>query len=114
MHTRLIDWDHAAVGPVAYDISTFLNRFPSEDRLAILHMYEARMRGAGWNLPTSPDLNELFETAELARIANRAIWPALAACEQGAGWAYAELEEIERWFDGLAPVLPLDDACARS
>ncbi len=27
---RLIDWDHAAVGPISYDLSTFLMRFPSE------------------------------------------------------------------------------------
>src|SRR6266542_6642908 len=28
LHARLIDWDHAAVGPASYDLSTFLLRFP--------------------------------------------------------------------------------------
>jgi hypothetical protein len=114
MHARLIDWDHAAVGPVAYDLSTFLNRFSGRDRMAILRLYEQEVGRAGWSLPSSAELNVLFETAELARVANRVIWPALAACEEGADWAYAELEEVERWFEQLEPVLPLDDLCAQS
>jgi hypothetical protein len=114
MHARLIDWDHAAVGPVAYDLSTFLNRFSGRDRMPILRLYEQQVGRAGWSLPSPAELNILFETAELARVANRVIWPALAACEEGADWAYAELEEVERWFEQLEPVLPLDDLCARS
>jgi hypothetical protein len=113
-HVRLIDWDHAGVGPVSYDLSTFLGRFPSRDRSAILRLYEEAIAGAGWRLPPPTELNFLFETAELARIANRVIWPALAAYEDDAGWAYAELEEVERWFEQLAPILPLGDPCAQS
>jgi hypothetical protein len=112
MHARLIDWDHAAVGPVAYDLSTFLYRFSSRDRMPVLRLYEQEVANAGWRLPSPAELNVLFETAELARVANRVIWPALAACEEGADWAYAELEEVERWFEQLEPVLPLDDLCA--
>jgi hypothetical protein len=111
---RLIDWDHAAVGPVSYDLSTFLYRFPGRDRSAILGLYEEEIGRAGWRLPSTGDLNVLFETAELGRIANRVIWPALAAREDGADWAFAELREVERWFEQLAPILPLDDAWARS
>lgn len=114
MHARLIDWDHAAVGPVAYDLSTFLTRFSSRDRMPILRLYEEEVGRVGWRLPPPAELNFLFETAELARVANRVIWPALAACEEGADWAYAELEEVERWFEQLQPVLPLDDLCAQS
>jgi Phosphotransferase enzyme family len=111
---RLIDWDHAAVGPVSYDLSTFLYRFPDHARASILRMYEEEVAGAGWRLPSATELNVLFETAELSRIANRVIWPALAAAEHDADWTYAELQEVERWFEQLGPALSLDDACARS
>jgi aminoglycoside phosphotransferase (APT) family kinase protein len=111
---RLIDWDHAAVGPASYDLSTFIHRFPSGDRASILQLYEKEVADAGWRLPPATALNNMFETAELARIANRVIWPALAASEHDADWAYAELEEVERWFEQLEPILPLGDACAQS
>jgi hypothetical protein len=111
---RLIDWDHAAVGPISYDLSTFLCRFPDRDRIPILRLYEEEVGSAGWRLPSATELNLLFETAELARIANRVIWPALAAYEHDADWTYAELQEVERWFEQLAPVLPVGDACAQS
>jgi len=106
---RLIDWDHAAVGPFSYDLSTFLSRFPTGDRTPILRLYEEEVGRAGWVLPPVKELNGLFETAELARIANRVIWPALAAWEHDAGWALAALEEVERWFEQLTPILPLDE-----
>ena len=105
---RLIDWDHAAVGPVWYDISTFLSRFAAPDRTPILRVYEEEVARAGWHLPPVTELNHMFETAELARIANRVIWPALAAWEDNAGWAFDALEEVERWFEQLTPILPLD------
>ena len=48
----------------------------------------------------------LFETAELARYANRVIWPALAIARDGAAWGFPELAEVESWFEALGPVLP--------
>ena len=102
-----------AAGPVSYDLSTFLSRFAAEERMHVLRSYEEELREAGWDLPAPADLNHLFETAELARIANRVIWPALAAAEHDAGWAYEELAEVERWFTQLAPVLSAE-ACAQS
>ncbi len=108
-NVRLIDWDHAAVGPFSYDLSTLLSRFPAGNRMAILGMYEEEVGRAGWALPPLAELNGLFETAELARIANRVIWPALAAWEHDAGWALAALEEVERWFEQLTPILPLEE-----
>ena len=103
---RLIDWDHAAVGPISYDLSTFLLRFPRERRPWILDLYRQSVARAGWRLPTAEDLNLLFETAELARFANRVIWPALAIANDGAEWGFDELSEVERWFEDLEPVLP--------
>jgi len=109
---RLIDWDHAAVGPVSYDLSTFLSRFPVPDRTRILRLYEEEVGRAGWRLPSAAELNLTFETAELGRIANRVIWPALAAWEDNADWAFDALEEVGRWFEQLTPILPLDEACS--
>src|SRR5205823_1467708 len=74
-HARLIDWDCAGVGPVTYDLSTFLLRFPKMERTWITQYYEEQI---GWSLPDYSELNFLFETAEYARFANRIIWPALA------------------------------------
>ncbi len=111
---RLIDWDHAAVGPVSYDLSTFLSRFQVPDRTPILRLYEEEVGRAGWRLPSAAELNLTFETAELGRIANRVIWPALAAWEENADWAFDALAEVERWFEQLTPILPLDEACSSS
>src|SRR5213078_1507398 len=73
LQARLIDWDHAAVGPIIYDLSTFLLRFPANERPWILDSYRAAIAPAGWQLPGATDLNLMFETAELARFANRII-----------------------------------------
>jgi thiamine kinase-like enzyme len=102
---RLIDWDHAAVGPVSYDLSTFLYRFPRHERAWILEAYRQAMARAGWGVPATPELNVLFETAEYARYANRVIWPAVALLQQRAAWGWEQLTEIERWFETLEPAL---------
>ena len=105
LKARLIDWDHAAVGPASYDLSTFLMRFPESERLWILDSYREAVAPAGWRLPGVPDLNLMFETAELARFANRIIWPAIALAQDQAEWGFDELAEIEKWFGNLEPVL---------
>jgi thiamine kinase-like enzyme len=102
---RLIDWDHAAVGPASYDLSTFLLRFPARDRHWILELYRRAVSRDGWQLPSDQDLNGLFETHEFARFANRLIWPAIAVAVDGADWGWAELAEVESWFEKLEPVL---------
>lgn len=51
---RLIDWDHAAVGPVSYDLSTLLARFSAGARPAVLALYEREVGRAGWRLPPGP------------------------------------------------------------
>src|SRR6266511_552482 len=105
-HARLIDWDHAAVGPASYDLSTFLLRFPRPCRTWILELYREAVAQSGWRLPAVKDLNLLFETAECARFANRILWPAIALVTERAEWAFDELAEVEQWFHDLAPVLP--------
>jgi aminoglycoside phosphotransferase (APT) family kinase protein len=99
---RFIDWDHAAVGPATYDLSTFLYRFPASERPWIVDAYATAVRRAGWRLPSEPDLNALFETAEYARYANRLIWPASALLEEGTDWGWIMLAEVERWFVAMA------------
>ncbi len=74
LRVRLIDWDHAGVGPISYDLSTLLYRFPPADRYWILDAYHSSLGRLGWRLPPVADLNLLFETAEWARWANRVIW----------------------------------------
>jgi hypothetical protein len=102
---RLIDWDRAGVGPIAYDLSAFLRRFPARHRAWILDAYRDAAGRLGWCLPVDRDLNLLFETAERARFANCAIWPALALVQDGAAWGFEALAEVAGWFDKLEPVL---------
>jgi thiamine kinase-like enzyme len=100
-HARLIDWDHAAAGPASYDLSTFLLRFPRRYRARIFDHYVKAARRMDWALAPREEINFLFETAELARIANRIIWPAIAVLQDGAGWGIEMLAEIERWFESM-------------
>ena len=109
LHVRLIDWDHASVGPASYDLSTFLLRLPPQERSWVLEMYRVETSRAGWRLPTARMLNVLFETAEYARLANRIIWPAIALVEDRAPWAWEALAEVDQWFEDLEPVLPCEN-----
>ena len=108
LHVRLIDWDHASVGPASYDLSTFLLRLPSQERSWVLDVYREETSRGGCCLPPMPMLNFLFETAEYARLANRIIWPAIALVQDRAPWAWESLAEVDQWFEGLAPVLPCE------
>jgi len=103
----LIDWDHAGVGLFGYDLSTFLYRFPAGERPWILDRYRGAVEQAGWRLPDGQVLNLLFDTAERARYANRAIWPAVALLRgERAEWGFEELAEVDGWFEALEPALP--------
>jgi Phosphotransferase enzyme family len=106
---RLIDWDRAGVGPVSYDLSTFLYRFPRELRPWVLHRYREAAARRGWPLPDDATLNELFETAEYARYACCLAAAARAALRRE-WWAFQELEEIDTWFAGLEPALAVERA----
>jgi Ser/Thr protein kinase RdoA (MazF antagonist) len=107
---RLIDWDHAGVGPASYDLSTFLLRFAPAHRLLILSLYRQALEGGPWRMPGPHELNILFEMAECARYANRAVWPAIALLRDRAEWAFAELAAVESWFESFEPVLPEEPA----
>ncbi len=103
---RLIDWDRAGVGPASYDLSTFLLRFAPELRPWILSLYRQSLEEGGWRMPGCGELNLLFETAECARYANRAIWPAIALLRDRVEWGFDELAAVEGWFEALGPVIP--------
>ena len=114
VQARLVGWDHAGVGPVSYDLSTFLLRFPFRFRLWILDLYRQAVKPAGWNLPSPGQLNVLFETAEFARFANCIIWPALALVHDHPGWGFDELANVEQWFESWEPVLPEEARAANT
>ena len=108
---RLIDWDRTAAGPIAYDLSTFVLRFPPQQRSELIELYREAAHPMGWEIPAYKDLNLIFETFEFARYACLTIWPAIALWESRADWALEQLEEIERWFQAWEPVFPaLKDA----
>src|SRR5438034_852728 len=107
LHARLIDWDHAAVGPASYDLSTFLLCFPALHRTWVYDLYRRAVAGDGWRMPAERDLNLLFETHEYARFANRIIWPAIALVMDRAAWGVEELAMIDGWFEQFEPVLPV-------
>ncbi len=106
LKARLIDWDRTGVGPISYDFSTFLLRFPDRHRLWALGLYRKEVAREGWQLPGNQELNLLFETAELARYANCVIWPAIRLGHEHTDWAFDQLADVAEWFENLSPVLP--------
>jgi hypothetical protein len=110
LEVRLIDWDRVGVAPFAYDLSTLLLRLPAALRPEILAEYDAVVSLRGWRLPDAHDLNGLCDTAERARIASLAIWPALALLrreEPQRDWALGRISELCHWLDALEPLLPV-------
>lgn len=101
---RLIDWDHAGVGPLSYDLSTLLYRLPPRHRPAVLAAYREAAARRGRRLPPDHSLESLFETAECARYACCLAEAALAAA-RGERWGFEDMAEIESWFAALEPVL---------
>jgi hypothetical protein len=108
VRVRFIDWDHVGVGPVCYDLSNFLATSPAGARPRILGHYRRMMGEVGWRLPPAAELNRLFETVECGRLANCVIWPAIAAWESQAEWAFERLAALADWFEALRPILPLE------
>ncbi|HEY3018589.1 MAG TPA: phosphotransferase [Solirubrobacteraceae bacterium] len=105
VRARLIDWDHAGVGPLAYDLSTFLSRFRAADRLAVFAAYRDAIERFGVQLPAPRELERAFRTAELGRLATCVEKPALEVTETQAAWAWEELAARDAWFAALEPVL---------
>jgi len=106
VRAKLIDWDHAGVGPAGYDLSTFLNGFDAEDRDAVLDQYREALSGTALAPPGPGELNALFDTFERARIANCVVWSAFAVSEgPHVEWAIEDLRMAEQWLGQLEPVL---------
>ena len=109
LKARLIDWDNVGVGPITYDLSTFLYRFPRERRPWIVARYRRAIARHGVSLPDDSTLNLLFETAEYGRY----VWclaEASAAAQRGQAWAFEEMAQIETWFvqlEAAGPALEL-------
>jgi hypothetical protein len=102
---RLVDWDEAAVGPIGFDLSTFLLRFGSSHRPWILDAYRRAVdRMAGWQLPPEQELNLIFETAAQARLASLLVWS--VAADDESDWLLERLAEMVEWLDAVEPVLP--------
>jgi len=106
VQVRLIDWEHAGIGPLAYDLSTFVNGFSADERDGVLELYEEAIADSGWRLPAREDLNYLFTSLELGRLANCVIWPALAAID-GVEGSLERLELADEWLESLEAVLPV-------
>ena len=107
LRVRLVDWDEAAVGPIAFDLSTLLLRFEPPHRARILDAYrEAADRLAGWELPPDDVLNPALETAAVARLVSLLVWSVAAALDDDSGWLPVRLAELVDWLDGVGPVLP--------
>ncbi len=109
LETRLIDWDHAGVGPVSYDLSALLMGFAPETRDPLLSRYrecyeESSNTRPRW--PSRAEWNALFDTAERARLANAAVWSTLGALDGHVGWPLDELAQVDAAFGALGPVLP--------
>jgi Ser/Thr protein kinase RdoA (MazF antagonist) len=100
---RLIDWDHVGPGSFSYDLSTLILRFPADQRPRIVALYRAAAARTGIDVPADEYLQLLFTTAEYARIASDTAWRALLAAREGTQSAFAQLAEIDAWFERLQP-----------
>ena len=85
---------------------TLLHRFPPSERRTVWSAYRAAFGEGPWRFPDEAELALLCETVEHTRIANRLIWPALAALRGEYDSALEELATVESWFEDLAPLLP--------
>ena len=102
---RLIDWDHAGVGPAAYDLSTFVSRFPAAERAHVLGRYREAAARRGLTLPSDAELQLAFDTAERGRLANCGLWPAVAVSKGLDDWGWRHLRDVAGWLDELEPVI---------
>jgi Ser/Thr protein kinase RdoA (MazF antagonist) len=104
---HLIDWDEAGVGPIGFDVSTFLLRFDPSHRRWILDAYRRAVgRLAGWDLPDERELNLIFSTAAYARLASLLVWSVAAPEDGEPDWLAERLADLVEWIDEVEPVLP--------
>ena len=99
---RLIDWDHAGVGPCGFDISTHVAYYAPAQRRLVLNLYTQAMADRGFPFADDLDWDLLVRTFEAGRLANQIIWIALGILE-GNAWGFRELAD---WRDALEAVDP--------
>jgi hypothetical protein len=104
---RLVDWDEAAVGPPAFDLSTFLLQFDRRRRPPMLRRYRQIVRRlVGWEFADDRRLNDAFATVAYARLASLLVWTLAAADGDDGAWLTGRLADIVDWLDDVEPVLP--------
>jgi Ser/Thr protein kinase RdoA (MazF antagonist) len=103
---RFVDWDEAAVGPVVFDLSTFLLQFDRSRRPALLdHYRESLHRLAGWRLSDDAALNDALVTVAYARLASLLVWTLASAEQADETWLPGRLSDTVGWLDEVEPVL---------
>jgi len=112
-HVRLIDWDHAGVGPASFDISTHLSYYAPAQRQRVLDCYVAAMAERGYPFRDDVDWDRLVATFEAGRLANQIIWVAICVLQRD-GWDFDGLADWSRSLaaviDGPASAAPEGDA----
>jgi hypothetical protein len=98
---RLIDWDHAGVGPAAFDLSTLVAHYQPAQRPLVIDRYTAAMAERGFPFRDDVDWDLLVRTFEAGRLANQLIWLATAVLE-GTEKTFDRLGE---WGEALAAVV---------
>jgi hypothetical protein len=73
-------------------------RFAPDDQRRIVAVYGEAAAGHGFEVPADEQLHALFMTAEYARLANMAIWAALAVARDGSQWGAEELVSSDEWL----------------
>jgi Ser/Thr protein kinase RdoA (MazF antagonist) len=96
--TRLIDWDCAGAGPLAYDLSTFVTKFAPSEQPALLARYRRAIGEFGVRLPPDDELRLAFATAELGRLATCVSMPAMSVVETQAAWGWDALAARDAWL----------------
>jgi ATP-binding cassette subfamily B protein len=88
---RLIDWDHAGVGPAVFDLSTLLRYYPPRLRESIRVHYSDAMASHGFPFDAGIDWDLLCDSLEAGRLANCIIWNAIDFLQTRSPWALKEL-----------------------
>jgi hypothetical protein len=97
---RLIDWDHAGIGPAAFDLSTHVSYYPPGQRQRVIDHYTNAMAERGYPFGEHVDWIRLLATFEAGRLANQIIWVAICILQRD-GWTF---DDLAAWGRSLAAV----------
>jgi thiamine kinase-like enzyme len=98
---RLIDWDHAGVGPAAFDLSTHVSYYSPDKRQRVLDHYTNAMAERGYPFGDHVDWTLLLATFEAGRLTNQIIWVAICILQHD-GWTF---DDLAAWGRSLATVM---------